>query len=101
MLKSNKNSYNTAIYVIINLYNTNSYNINIKLQILQKLPLCLQFLVEGRNQGHFCLPPKTVNREKVFAEFEILYAQLVRQKPISSINIKIENLNYILWQENQ
>ena len=26
----------------------------------------------------FCLPPKSVNREEVFAEFEILYAQLAR-----------------------
>ena len=32
----------------------------------------------------FCLPPKSVNREEVFAEFEILYAQLARHKPISS-----------------
>ena len=32
----------------------------------------------------FCLPPKSINREEVFAEFEILYAQLARQKPISS-----------------
>ena len=32
----------------------------------------------------FCLPPKSVNREEVLAEFEILYAQLARQKPISS-----------------
>ena len=32
----------------------------------------------------FCLPPKSVNREEVFAEFEILHAQLARQKPISS-----------------
>ena len=32
----------------------------------------------------FCLPPKNVNREEVFAEFEILYAQLARQQPISS-----------------
>ena len=31
----------------------------------------------------FCLPPKSVNREEVFAECEILYAQLARQKPIS------------------
>ena len=26
----------------------------------------------------FCLPPKSMNREEVFAEFEILYAQLAR-----------------------
>ena len=32
----------------------------------------------------FCLPSKSVNRVEVFAEFEILYAQLARQKPISS-----------------
>ena len=32
----------------------------------------------------FCLPPKSVNREEVFAEFDILYAQLARHKPISS-----------------
>ena len=32
----------------------------------------------------FCLPPKSVNREEVFAEFEILYAQLARHKPVSS-----------------
>ena len=31
-----------------------------------------------------CLPPKSVDREEVFAEFEILYAQLARYKPISS-----------------
>ena len=30
------------------------------------------------------LPPKSVYREEVFAEFEILYAQLAWQKPISS-----------------
>ena len=32
----------------------------------------------------FCLPPKSANIEEVFAEFQILYAQLARQKPISS-----------------
>ena len=32
----------------------------------------------------FCLPPKSINREEVFAEFEVLYAQLAKQKPISS-----------------
>ena len=32
----------------------------------------------------FCLPPKSVNREEVFTEFEILYAQLARHKPISA-----------------
>ena len=35
----------------------------------------------------FCLPPKTVNREEVFAEFEILYTQLARQKPMSPIEL--------------
>ena len=33
----------------------------------------------------FCLPPRSVNREEVFAEFEILYAQLARHKPVSSV----------------
>ena len=32
----------------------------------------------------FCLPPKSVNRKEIFAEFEMLYAQIARQKPISS-----------------
>ena len=32
----------------------------------------------------FCFPPKTLNREEVFAEFQILYAEPARQKPISS-----------------
>ena len=32
----------------------------------------------------FCLPPKSINRKEVFAEFDILFAQLARQKPISS-----------------
>ena len=32
----------------------------------------------------FCLPSKSVNREEVFAEFELLYAQRARQKPISA-----------------
>ena len=36
------------------------------------------------NGLNFCLPPKSINREEAFAEFEILYAQLARQKPISS-----------------
>ena len=37
----------------------------------------------------FCLPPKSVNREEVFAEFEILYAQLARHKPISSNELNV------------
>ena len=32
----------------------------------------------------FCFPPKSLNREEVFAEFQILYAEPARQKPISS-----------------
>ena len=35
----------------------------------------------------FCLPPKSVNREDVFAEFQVLYAQLHRQKPILSTEL--------------
>ena len=32
----------------------------------------------------FCLAPKSVNRDKVFGEFEISHAQIARPKAISS-----------------
>ena len=37
----------------------------------------------------FCLPPKDINRGKAFAESEILYAQLTRQKSISSNELSV------------
>ena len=37
-----------------------------------------------RNPGlEFCLPPTNIKREEVFAEFEILFAQLLHHKPKS------------------
>ena len=35
----------------------------------------------------FRLPPKSINREEVSAAFEILYAHLARQKPMSSYEL--------------
>ena len=31
----------------------------------------------------FCLPPTNIKREEIFAEFEILFAQLLHHKPKS------------------
>eukprot|EP00794_Sanderia_malayensis_P010354 gene10355-11432_t len=31
----------------------------------------------------FCIPPREVNREELFAEFEVLFAQLARHEPVS------------------
>ena len=36
------------------------------------------------NSLEFCLSSKSANREDVFAEIEVIYAQLARQQPISS-----------------
>ena len=53
------------------------------------------------NGFDFHLPPKSLNREEVFEEFEILYAQLARQKPISSnelssLKAKLRDLAYAI-----
>ena len=37
----------------------------------------------------FCLPPTNVKREEVFAEFEILFAQLLHHKPKSIDELRL------------
>ena len=53
---------------------------------------------------HFCLPPHGVQREKIFAEFEVLIGQLIHHVPHSSeqfsalhahVNIMITNFLFL------
>ena len=39
--------------------------------------------VGGKQKRNVCLPPTSVKREEILADFEVLYAQLAHHKPWS------------------